>query len=233
MSGLEFMRDKFCWIFLSALILDQSTFRWGFEVFAANPSVPIRIKEDVAIDFDPFDRLLLRAEEGDLASQLLLGWMYDRGEGAEQSDFLALKWFKRAAIQGETRAQAFIGARYLMGGKEVEVNYPKALYWLHRAAQKSNSDAEFNLGVVFLEGLGVIPSGSKAAYWFQRAALKNDSEAHARLGWMYLHGNGVPKSYSLARTHFQSSGLQNLPEIGEAMEWISIHETASFDLAGP
>jgi TPR repeat protein len=52
------------------------------------------------------------AENGDVAMQLLVGSIYDYGQGVPQDDAEAVKWYERAAEQGSAKGQYQAGAAY-------------------------------------------------------------------------------------------------------------------------
>ena len=55
-----------------------------------------------ALDFD--DTKVL-ADQGDVDAQNNLGVMYDNGNGVPENDAEAVKWFRKAANQGDATAQ--------------------------------------------------------------------------------------------------------------------------------
>jgi TPR repeat protein len=55
------------------------------------------------------------AEQGNLIAQNALAEMYVRGEGVAENDAEAVKWFIRAANQGDATAQWALGAMYGSG----------------------------------------------------------------------------------------------------------------------
>ena len=58
-----------------------------------------------------FRELLPLAEQGDAAAQHKLGVMYDNGEGVLVNDAEAVKWYRKAAEQGDSDAQTILGQR--------------------------------------------------------------------------------------------------------------------------
>ena len=56
--------------------------------------------------------LKARAEQGDVSAQFRLGTAYVKGRGVQQNDAEALKWYRLAAGQGETRGQLVVGTIY-------------------------------------------------------------------------------------------------------------------------
>lgn len=68
-----------------------------------------------------YQRVLARAEQGDVASQNAVGYMLFLGDGVVRDAPKALLWFERAAEAGDTRARrnlAFIGAGAPAAGRQ-------------------------------------------------------------------------------------------------------------------
>jgi TPR repeat protein len=73
------------------------------------------------------------AESGDVAAQLLVGSIYDYGQGVPQDDAEAAKWYERAAAQGSAKGQFQTGAIY---ARSPQIKDPVHGYkWLTIAAQ--------------------------------------------------------------------------------------------------
>ena len=49
---------------------------------------------------------------------------------------------------------------------------PEAVKWYRQAAAQGNARAQFNLGVLYVEGLGVAQNYAEAAKWFRLAAAQ-------------------------------------------------------------
>jgi TPR repeat protein len=77
------------------------------------------------------------AEKGDVAMQLLVGSIYDYGQGVPQDDAEAAKWYERAAKQGSAKGQYQLGAIY---ARSPQVKNPVEGYkWLTIAAHALRS----------------------------------------------------------------------------------------------
>ncbi|HJT12714.1 MAG TPA: tetratricopeptide repeat protein [Dongiaceae bacterium] len=73
------------------------------------------------------------AEQGDVSVQLLVGSIYDFGQGVPQDDAEAVKWYERAAQQGSAKGQYQAGAVY---ARSPQVKDPVQGYkWLTIAAR--------------------------------------------------------------------------------------------------
>ena len=58
-------------------------------------------------------------------------------------------------------------------------------------AEQGDADAQFNLGIKYDKGEGVIQDNKTAVKWFRRAAEQGDADAQRNLGVMYAKGQGV------------------------------------------
>src|SRR5450756_814085 len=137
------------------------------------------------------------AEQGDASAQVVLGVMYDNGEGVLQDDKEAVKWFRLAADQGNADAQFNLGVMYDRG-EGVHQSYKGAVKWFRLAADQGNADAQFYLGVMYDNGQGVPRDYTESVKWFRLAAEQGDAKAQANLGAKYDKGQGVSQDYALA-----------------------------------
>ena len=71
------------------------------------------------------------------------------------------------------------------------VSYRK---WLS-LAKNGNSDAQYNIGVMYLRGDGLQRSNKLALYWLMKASKKRHAVSQFTLGRMYYEGIGVQKNY--------------------------------------
>ncbi len=74
-------------------------------------------------------------------------------------------------------------------------DYKRAAYYFEQAALQGDSTAQYNLGYMYEEGLGVIKDSGRAAYWYEKAAKNGELEAQYNLALLYAHGDGVKQSY--------------------------------------
>ena len=73
------------------------------------------------------------AEQGNVSMQLLVGSIYDYGQGVPQDDTEAAKWYERAAMQGSAKGQYQLGSVY---ARSAQVKDPvKGYKWLTIAAR--------------------------------------------------------------------------------------------------
>ena len=80
-----------------------------------------------------------------MQAQYNLGLMYDNGQGVPQDYKQAVKWYTKAAEQGDANAQYSLGYMYA-NGQGVPQDYKQAVMWFTKAAEQGDADAQYNLG---------------------------------------------------------------------------------------
>ena len=60
-------------------------------------------------------------------------------------------------------------------------------------AEKGDLIAQYNLGVIYRDGEGVLKDFKEAVKWFRKGAEQGYDNAQVNLGAMYANGNGVPQ----------------------------------------
>ena len=103
-------------------------------------------------------------------------------EAEKRKDYAeAMRWYGKAAEQGETTAQNNIGAFYDRG-YGVTQDYGEAARWYRMAADHGNIDAEYNLALLYADGHGEARDLGQARQWMQKAADAGDFQAKQWLG---------------------------------------------------
>ena len=85
----------------------------------------------------------MRLAEGETTAQWNLEVMYGNGEGVSQDDEEAVKWYTKAAEQGDVDARWNQG--YVRHGEGVPQDYESAK-WYTKAAEQGDVDAQNHLG---------------------------------------------------------------------------------------
>jgi TPR repeat protein len=65
-------------------------------------------------------------------------------------------------------------------------------------AEQGDDAAQFNLGLMYRNGLGILQDYKTAMKWFTLAAEQGVADAQTSLGVMYYNGRGVPPDYATA-----------------------------------
>ena len=139
-------------------------------------------------------KMLESAESGYEWSQLRIGLMFEHGdEGAVQNDAEAVKWYRRAAEQGNDLAQVNL-AVMIAQGRGVPKNDAEAVKWYRLAAEQGNAKAQSNIGAMTEYGRGVPKNDAESVKWYQRAAQQGEEIGQYNLAMMLIKGRGVPQS---------------------------------------
>ncbi len=77
-------------------------------------------------------------------------------------------------------------------------NYAYAMLQMRPLAERGNEYAQFMMGVMYADGLGVIQDFKEAAKMFGLAAQKGLISAQFNLGAFYEEGKGVAQDYKMA-----------------------------------
>jgi TPR repeat protein len=148
------------------------------------------------------------AGQGHTLALWKLGRMYADGDGVQHDDLKAFEYFSRLADQyadespdspnAAVVSSAFValGTYFLDGikGTYVASNPTRAVEMFSYAASYfSDSNAQYNLARLYLEGAGVKQDARQAARWFNLAAEKGHSASQALLGHLLINGQGVPR----------------------------------------
>lgn len=103
----------------------------------------------------------------------------------------AVRWFWRAAEQGDPRAQREIGLCFKTG-KAAPHDPAEAVRRFRVAADGGDARAFFHLGECCADGLGVARDQAEAIRCFRMGSERGDPAAQCALGFCYSHGTGVP-----------------------------------------
>jgi len=72
-----------------------------------------------------------------------------------------------------------------------EGDYTTALNTFRPLAEQGEAQAQFKLGVMYYQGLGVTQDNEEAVRWYRQAADQGLASAQSNLGGMYRDGLGV------------------------------------------
>jgi len=85
----------------------------------------------------------------------------------------------------------------------------KAIFYLNRAAELGNSNAQANLGVFYFEGIaGLEKNYDKGLFWLRKAIAQNNAHAQWALGHKYYHGISVQKDVDTSIEWFTKASKQ-------------------------
>ena len=86
--------------------------------------------------------------------------------------------------------------------------YDQALPLVQQAAEQGYAPAQYNLGVMYIQGLGIGQDYAQARKWLEKAATQGYASAQGNLGTIHAKGLGVPQNYALARRWFEKAATQ-------------------------
>ncbi|MEZ0223785.1 MAG: tetratricopeptide repeat protein [Alphaproteobacteria bacterium] len=92
----------------------------------------------------------------------------------------------KKAETGDAEAQYQLGNLYFYGIKGHELDLAKAREWFDKAVQQNYGPAEYQIGAMYLRGLGCRESKAEALKWYIRAAEHGDDWAQRHVGEIYL-----------------------------------------------
>ncbi len=204
------------------------------------------------------------AEQGLAEAQFELGRKFLDGVGVEKRVDDGIKWLKLSAKQNfksaidllqtrfpnqivltkeeadQARSSFNKGLGHLLGQEGLEKDPDKAVQYFLEAAEIGSVDAQWNLGLLYNEGIGVERSGEEAKYWFEKAAKAGHARAQFNLSIMYMTGDGAEEDIDKAADYMKLSadagfvdaafGLAELYSVGrgvtknldEAVRWFKV-----------
>ena len=148
----------------------------------------------------------------DPVAMVLAAEILSQGYGVVEDRAAARQWYEAAAAKGSADALfALASLKLKEAGNNAQIK-SEAVPLLRAAAEKGNSLACYNLGLLYLEGEAAPKEPSLAADWFRKAADQDEPDALYALAILYREGRGVPRdAIESARL------LQRADEIGHVV----------------
>lgn len=134
----------------------------------------------------------MAAEAGHVEAQVSHGY-----HCASEDDYVeAVKWFTKAAEQGDSEAQYILGNAYHNGKYGLKPDHNEAIKWYTKAVEQGNVNAMFHLGELYFFSesdpmFRDYKKDEKAFELFSKAANEGDKRAWFYLGECYCWGRGV------------------------------------------
>ena len=152
-----------------------------------------------------------------------------------QDEGEAVRWFRRAADQGDDATAQFALGVMHSAGRGVRQDEGEAVRWFRRAADQGHADAQYAIGLIydpdsaeadaqafeqgdqvtFDQFTTVVQDEGEAARWFRRAADQGHTEAQFALFGMYSEGRGVAQDKGEAARWFRRAIGQGVPPRGD------------------
>ncbi|VXC47800.1 conserved exported hypothetical protein [Pseudomonas sp. 8AS] len=134
------------------------------------------------------------ANQGLDLAQVELGVDYLLQGDDSQQQFIAMQWFEKAAVQGNTHAQYLLAEEYWSDDNGIQdigsddglaeryvSNDDKALQWLCKAALGGYAQAQYGLSHAYSIGRGMPSNQVQRRLWLEKAAASGSQEAIAEL----------------------------------------------------
>jgi TPR repeat protein len=120
-----------------------------------------------------------------------------------------------------------------MLSKNIQAQNRDSQFWLEynrEMAQNGNAAAQYELGMCYFAGNGVLQDYQKAAYWFRQAAQQGDMHAQYAIGACYLEGKGVEADINNAIYWYEQSAINGYVvaqcELGACLIRLKDYESA-------
>ena len=136
------------------------------------------------------------------------------------------------ADAGSLRAVKYLGDLYFYGMGGYPQDYAKALESYMTAAEQGDADAQAQIGLMYMDGMGVEQDAEKARDWNMRAAEQGNAQGQEQIGKMYYLGIGMTKSTEEASRWFErardagsewAAAMLEQPDVSTASDYHSAH----------
>lgn len=105
---------------------------------------------------------------------------------------------KPLADQGDVKAEWLLARMYAQGGYQFSRDTDEAIFWLTKAANQGDKEAQAILGLDYFNGIGVKIDDQLGLRWSRMAADQGSAAGQRLVGFAYEQGRGVPKDYAEA-----------------------------------
>ena len=112
----------------------------------------------------------------------------------------------------ETNAQAMENTNFQAGLKAYQANnLPLAYKEFLTAANDGHADSQFNVALMYEQGIGVSKDEKEAVVWYGKSAAHGNSAAQFNLGVLYENGRGTKIDYTKANELYRKASAQGDP----------------------
>lgn len=148
------------------------------------------------------------ADQGSTAAMVALGILYATGSGVAKDAAQARALFQRAADAGNALGITHLAALGNATGQPIDPVQQRAV--LTNAAEANSADAQFQLGLMYANGIGGAKDDFAARSWFEKSAAQNDPDALDWMGSFAASGRGGPRDINAAKAYYaRASALGN------------------------
>ena len=182
---------------------------------------------------DVLEYLDLMSRKGDLKATFSLGRLHYEGSRTMKRNLRTARayfrivaqkyWAKDGSILTEdggigrvaSKAAGYLG-RMSLRGEGMEQSFEKALIWFKRGLANGDALCQYELGLMYLQGLGVRRDAVTAADYFKEAANQDFASAQTYLGQLFLDQGDISTAiryFDLAARHGHIEAFYHLAEI--------------------
>ncbi len=87
-------------------------------------------------------------------------------------------------------------------------NLPLAVKEFRASAEKGEADCQFNLALMYEQGIGVTKDEKQALVWYRKSAEQGNSNAQFNLGVLYENGRGTAVDFAQANQWYRKAAVQ-------------------------
>ena len=136
-----------------------------------------------------------------------MGRLFQDGIGVLKDEKEAVKWYMKAAEQGDAWSQNSLGACYF-NGTGVAKDEKEAVKWYSKSAEQGEAVGQRLLGWCYANGNGVPKDEKEAVKWYTKSAEQGEAVGQRLLGCCYAAGIGVGKDYKKALEWYRKGAEQ-------------------------
>ena len=154
------------------------------------------------------------ADQGHTEAEHMFAHCLKCGVGIRYSNpDYALKYFLSSAKKGHVLSMIELCKMYSRELSCEKWDFDKAFYWIKKAAETGNTEAEYMLGKILVKGFAMDfgkdfkkTNATEGVEWLKKAAEKGYLFAAETLGDIYYEGTGVEKDLKCALFWYEKGG---------------------------
>ena len=176
-------------------------------------SVGVCYRNGLAVDADldvAMSYFVRAAEQGSVKAMFNLGNMHDLGGELAHDPDQALSWYEKCLkADGSFALAAYRAGVLVLQGSDPDPD--RAVGLLQIAADQSLADAQYTLGLVYDEGMGIPVNHAKARTYYLAAANQDHPAAQINLGNLYNEGIGGSQDHQKATEWYHRAAEMEVP----------------------
>ena len=181
------------------------------------------------------------AEQGNAKALVSLGVMHANGTGVKKDLKQAAAFYSKAVELGDPIAKVYLArisgstSEGTLSTSDLEpsiavaaynsVDYKAAINIVRPLAEQGNAGAQYKIGVMYANGIGVVKDVEQATSWFLKSAEQGNDLAQYKVGVMYANGTGVTKDANQAVGWYSKSAEQGNASAQYNLGWMYANGT--------